>query len=157
MSYSNQPRGLRHRFYFQVRRRESLSGSGSQKNFVRRAPSGRATSKERRRPEEAAIRPARFVWIEAKHKRAGRGKLLQAPLCPSRDSLLSADVGMRSGPKTDLNQAQPKDYINGDNVKLLNTMRLANEMQYAASKESLLSREDSPSRSKWEREGQTFK
>ena len=34
VSYSNQPRGLRHRFYFQVRRRERLSGSGSQKTLL---------------------------------------------------------------------------------------------------------------------------
>ena len=50
--------------------REEVYPAQAVKNFVRRAPSsGRATSKERR-PEEAAIRPARFVWIEAKHKRA---------------------------------------------------------------------------------------
>ena len=61
------------------------------KNFVRRAPSasGRATSKERRRPEEAAIRPARFVWIEAKHKRADRGRGGRK-LCERHSGLLVA-------------------------------------------------------------------
>ena len=67
--------------------REEVYPAPAVKNFVRRAPSGKATSKERRRPEEAAIRPARFVWIEAKHKRADREVERGGKLCKRHSGL----------------------------------------------------------------------